>query len=1353
VPRHPFLLPLVAAVLFAATLLDLTLDFGLFNPISAAVLFALAAASLVYFLLIAPDRKQWAPLALLLGATFALGVRALGGEESPLGPSPSSFREIRDRDARARASAAKERFRELTEAAGSAAESLAREPALGDAVVSLDAARIARAFDVLAATPLPQAHASGVPGVSLSDRSLRPIAWAGENRSLGRFPPSWRDLPPAEVTVRRRAAETSLVAVHPLRGAEGIVSVEVPLAADRRLENRYLQDYDALSVWAGRSLDVHFFSSDEERGAQAEVFEGLDDPYWAGPEESPRLFFGLRSSAGDLLGIASLAGEAPESARRERHRRLALAAGALLALAAGAALLAFVRSRPGPFPLVAGVLAFRVVLHASGLPLGLGLDLDNPAYYASSLFFGFARSPAEFLVTMAAILLSCWIVVRSDLDAGEIGGILGPAVALVAFVGVHTVILDAWVNSSLGLSEVSFSGADVPRLTVQLGLMALFFSAALVSHRLLAPRGPSSSWSRGSRGSRALLARLALDVALVAAAYVALSPRGYGDRIVLAAIPLVTMHILALRGGRLKEGGIRATLALLLTSVAVFYPGVAWFENASIRNFIESTVTPAALQHASSRWSTLLEAARDIDRMYAEGGLGDLGREDLAFAIWVATDLSVSPLSSSVEILDPRMRVVSRFSLNFPASPLEGEMSRAPQEWVPEERRFPGNPDHPGFGVARRSFLGPDLELWEVRLAVAADWRNLPFISTSDPYLQLFRAAAVETPLRYPHQQLELFVLTHDGRAVFQSVGGSLEPGEELLAHALEAPLWWEHPHEGEVHRTYVVADADYVYALSYPKKLPLDFAAELTRWVLLAGLVAAVGLGGALLLAALGASAGIPPRQLYAGIAASFAGKLYFAFVMLALASIVSLAVLIRGIVIQDLQRDVERESVDRALVAAQLVTEAHKARPTSPLGMAPLTDSVLEHVSALAGVDVDLYIGGELLATSKPELVASGLLGSRAAPAAQREIVVERRSHSLHQESVGAFQYLVVSVPIDLEPWTEPGILSIPLASRQVEIDRRVASLNQTLLLAAALFSIAAAGLAYLLARGIAGPIRELTGATHAVAEGSFDVSLETSSRDEIGALFSSFNQMTEDLKRQREDLEKSKKLEAWAEMARQVAHEVKNPLTPIQLSTEHLLRVYGDPDVDFEKVLKECSETILQQVKTLRQISMEFSTFASPGPLVLEPTDIASLVRETAAPYVQSAPSGIRLEVATASDLPVARVDRRLIQRTLVNLIENALNALNGSGRIEVQVSKITRGGTPFVALTVRDDGVGIEPEVKARVFEPYFSTRAAGTGLGLAIARKVVEDHGGTIALESEPGRGTEVTIQLPVATGD
>ena len=260
---------------------------------------------------------------------------------------------------------------------------------------------------------------------------------------------------------------------------------------------------------------------------------------------------------------------------------------------------------------------------------------------------------------------------------------------------------------------------------------------------------------------------------------------------------------------------------------------------------------------------------------------------------------------------------------------------------------------------------------------------------------------------------------------------------------------------------------------------------------------------------------------------------------------------------------------------------------------------------------------------------------------------------------------------------------------------------------------------------------------------------VSLQTASKDEIGALFASFTQMAADLKRQRSDLERTKKLEAWAEMARQVAHEVKNPLTPIQLAAEHLLRVHDDPNVDFEKVLDECTETILQQVKALRQISMEFSTFASPEPLRPEPTDIEELVRETVAPYVQAPPDGVRVSLDIADDLPLLRADARLLKRTLLNLVENALHAVNGEGSVDVKVIHESSNGARFVEVAVADTGVGIEPELKERIFEPYFSTRAAGTGLGLAIAKKVVEDHGGSIVLESEPGRGTTVRMRLPV----
>ncbi|HLE68887.1 MAG TPA: hypothetical protein VJH87_04340, partial [Vicinamibacteria bacterium] len=140
--RIPIPLPFIAAALFAATLSDLALDFGLIDPVSAAALFALGLASFVYFLLVTSGSKRWAPLALLLGASFALGLRALGDEGSPFGPSPSSFRKIRDGEARERASAAKDRFRELTDAARSAAESLAREPSIEEAAGALDPARI-----------------------------------------------------------------------------------------------------------------------------------------------------------------------------------------------------------------------------------------------------------------------------------------------------------------------------------------------------------------------------------------------------------------------------------------------------------------------------------------------------------------------------------------------------------------------------------------------------------------------------------------------------------------------------------------------------------------------------------------------------------------------------------------------------------------------------------------------------------------------------------------------------------------------------------------------------------------------------------------------------------------------------------------------------------------------------------------------------------------------------------------------------------------------------------------------------------------------------------------------------------
>ncbi len=778
---------------------------------------------------------------------------------------------------------------------------------------------------------------------------------------------------------------------------------------------------------------------------------------------------------------------------------------------------------------------------------------------------------------------------------------------------------------------------------------------------------------------------------------------------------------------------------------------------------MESTVAPTVLHHGSSQMYVLRQALVAIDSMESDGKLSVPEQVDLAYQIWAGSDLSVTALSSSIEVFNDQNQLVSRFALNFPSiewkplSPTDPELEESMDrgEWVIWQDPYPGEPNRPYVLNARRILTSKDGNQRDIRVRLVADWSNLPFISARNPYIVLFRAPGTETPLPSPHAELSLFVYDHDGNPVFRSSDTALPIDPTITQEARDKLVWVEHLLEGQRHQILFFSDPDYIFALTYPAKSALGFAAEVIAWAILTSLAAGCFLLFFCLMDLWCGSFLIPPRELWMRVGTSFYGKLFVTFILLALVPTTLLALLSRGIVVQQLQGDVEQEGLSRARVVERFLRDyfLYQTMDDRERGVAAVDDGFLEYVGMLVDSDVDLYSRGELVATSKRELFASGLLPTRAVPDVFKEIVLEGDDHSVHNESVGLFRYLVVSVPIALERWGEPGILSIPLASRQREIERQVASLNQTVLLAAISFSLVAAGLAYSLARRIADPINKLTDATRRVAQGDLEIAVQATSQDEIGVLSKSFNQMTYDLKRQRQHLERTKKLEAWAEMARQVAHEVKNPLTPIQLSTEHLLRVFDDKRVDFKKVLKDCTETILQQVRSLRQISMEFSTFANPTPVEREPTDLALLVTETAAPYIQAPPQGVSIDVQIAPGIPSLSVDKRLMQRTLVNLLENALHALNGHGHVEVSVRSIDDSGAHWVEVAVSDTGEGIEPELQEHIFEPYFSTRSGGTGLGLAIARKVVEDHRGTIALESQPGKGTKVFFRLPAAANE
>jgi len=283
--------------------------------------------------------------------------------------------------------------------------------------------------------------------------------------------------------------------------------------------------------------------------------------------------------------------------------------------------------------------------------------------------------------------------------------------------------------------------------------------------------------------------------------------------------------------------------------------------------------------------------------------------------------------------------------------------------------------------------------------------------------------------------------------------------------------------------------------------------------------------------------------------------------------------------------------------------------------------------------------------------------------------------------------------------------------------------------------------------MAERIADPVNRLTRATRRIARGDLDARIAATSSDELRRLVEDFNQMAADLKRQRSELERSQRLEAWADMARQVAHEIKNPLTPIQLSAEHARRINLDRGRPLSPVLDECVNAILAQVKLLRQISAEFSSFAlSPTPRP-EPTRLPQLIEEVVEPYRTGLTGRITIDTDAPADLPLVTIDRTLFSRALTNVIENALHAMPGTGTLRI-VSRVEPDLNRIV-VEVTDTGIGMDPESIAKIFEPYFSTKASGTGLGLTIAKRNIELNGGTITVTSERGVGTAVTLTLPV----
>lgn len=329
------------------------------------------------------------------------------------------------------------------------------------------------------------------------------------------------------------------------------------------------------------------------------------------------------------------------------------------------------------------------------------------------------------------------------------------------------------------------------------------------------------------------------------------------------------------------------------------------------------------------------------------------------------------------------------------------------------------------------------------------------------------------------------------------------------------------------------------------------------------------------------------------------------------------------------------------------------------------------------------------------------------------------------------------------------ELGGLPLVATRSRVPLSQALRQLDFTIFAIGGATVLAALAVAWLLSRGLSRPIARLSEQARAVVGGE-PKPVHATGGKELEELADAFNQAISDLVGMRKRLAATERIAAWREIARRVAHEIKNPLAPIRAAMETLRRLRYREDPAFDEYFDEATTTVLDEVRRISSIVSEFTEFARlPAPQPA-PTNLEQLIRQVVGLHQgQNAPIDLKLEPC-----PDVQADRDQITQVLTNLVQNALEALEATpgGRVRIELTGRATGPGATVAwadIAVEDNGPGLEPRVKANLFEPYFTTKPEGTGLGLAIVQRIVTEHGGEIRLEETSGGGARFVISLPL----
>ena len=478
--------------------------------------------------------------------------------------------------------------------------------------------------------------------------------------------------------------------------------------------------------------------------------------------------------------------------------------------------------------------------------------------------------------------------------------------------------------------------------------------------------------------------------------------------------------------------------------------------------------------------------------------------------------------------------------------------------------------------------------------------------------------------------------------------------------------------------------------------------------------------------------------------IQTSVISLIIFAFIMMGVATIYY---------ISDQYNDSHKQRLLNKIEAVQtnidfLMTEARK-KGSDRLALNAQIKRISNRVSELSEIhdmDINLYTpGGDLINSSQPDIFDKGLLSKKMNALAFFKMSCDKETWYIQTEHIGNLQFLSAYVPLLENDGETMFYLNLPYFATEQNLRAEISSFMVTLVNVYVLLLIVAGMIAFFVSRSITSPLATIAGKFKSIKLGINNEPITWTHDDEIGLLVGEYNKMLNELEKSADLLARSERESAWRDMAKQVAHEIKNPLTPMRLSIQHLQRAMQTHAANLNELTLRVTATLLEQIDNLSHIASEFSNFAVMPKAVNEHIELNDILENVASLFKENEEAAIKLILPDEKILIFA--DKNQLLRVFNNLVKNALQAIPSDrpGNVEITLEKAEHRAI----VKVKDNGIGIPDDQKEKVFVPNFTTKSSGMGIGLAMAKNIVESTGGYIWFETTLNEGSTFFVEFPV----